>query len=159
MVQGHCPIPCMPLGCSLILIWKKSTISSTICNPNNSLARKIPKVKKSIVSTSPLEAAFSGWALSYISDLSFAGDGSVHFILASVIKVNDERGWFYEACKICAKKLEPDGTVLLQYKIELMIIDDSGTINNVDDARLFPTKLDSFLGNTFVFKVVVKHSR
>ncbi|KAF7815096.1 replication protein A 70 kDa DNA-binding subunit C-like [Senna tora] len=51
------------------------------------------------------DAAFDGWAwaLSSLNDLNFAGDGNVLCLLASVQKVNAERGWFYDSCKSFVK--------------------------------------------------------
>ncbi|KAF7827244.1 replication protein A 70 kDa DNA-binding subunit A-like [Senna tora] len=98
--------------------------------------------------------------------------------------------WYYDSCKKCKTKMEPDGasfyctkcdclvhTSTCRFKVELMILDDSGTGNvtifdkdvegflgisaidlrreqlqTVDDIRQMPKKFDRFLGQMFVFK-------
>ncbi|KAF7821903.1 replication protein A 70 kDa DNA-binding subunit C-like [Senna tora] len=102
---------------------------------------------------SPLEAAFAELPLSSIQDFYHARDSSLFVVLASVLKVNVDRGWF---------------------KVELMILDDSGTANvtifdkdvegflgiSAIDLRRehlqMPEKFDRFLGQMFVFKILVK---
>ncbi|KAF7826545.1 replication protein A 70 kDa DNA-binding subunit C-like [Senna tora] len=124
------------------------------------------------------QEAFNGLPLSLIDDLYHSGDRAV-------------------VCKRCAKKLEPDGTIFFcnkcqglvntstsRFKIELMVMDASGTANitvfdreasnflgmfaielrkehleNVGDPSIWPTKLDSFSRKIFVFKVAVKISQ
>ncbi|KAF7820697.1 replication protein A 70 kDa DNA-binding subunit D-like [Senna tora] len=91
---------------------------------------------------SPLNAAFNGLPLSLIDDLYHSGDRAVVCILVEVLQVNNDRGWFYDACKWCAKKLEPDGAIFFcnkcqglvntstsRFKIELIVMDDSSTAN------------------------------
>ncbi|KAF7831675.1 replication protein A 70 kDa DNA-binding subunit E-like [Senna tora] len=106
------------------------------------------------------EAAFAEFPLSSIQDFYHTGDSSLFVVLAYVLKVNVERGCF---------------------KVELMILDDSGTTNvtifyedvegflgisaidlrrehlqTVDDIRQMPEKFHRFLGQLFVFKIFVK---
>ncbi|KAF7801515.1 replication protein A 70 kDa DNA-binding subunit-like [Senna tora] len=147
----------------------------------------------SAVPPSPLESAFSDWSLSSIQDFYHAADSTVYVILASVLKVNVERGWYYDSCKKCKCKLEPDfyctkcdclvHASTCRYKVELLILDDSGTANvtvfdkdveaflgisvidlrkehlqNVNDIRQMPERFDRFIGQMFVLKVSVKTS-
>ncbi|KAF7812819.1 replication protein A 70 kDa DNA-binding subunit B-like [Senna tora] len=147
-----------------------------------------------MVAASPLQATFDGCALSNVYDLYSTGDGDVLVFLASVLKLNSDKGWFYDSCKKCAKKIEPNGpsfyctkcdsmvhSSVSMFKIELLVVDDSGTVNiivfdrdatqlismsaielrkehlqSVDDPRQMPEKLDAFLGQTLLFKVAVK---
>ncbi|KAF7839222.1 zinc finger BED domain-containing protein RICESLEEPER 2-like [Senna tora] len=122
-----------------------------------------PNRVNSAITASPLESAFAGWSLSKTQDLFHAGDVStVHVILASVLSINSDRGW---------------------YKIEMTVLDDDGTTNiivfdrdafdflgisamdlrkehfqNVDDTQQLPERFDSFHGKKFFFKVAVKGS-
>ncbi|KAF7824067.1 replication protein A 70 kDa DNA-binding subunit A-like [Senna tora] len=99
-------------------------------------------VSYSLILTSPIEAAFSGFVLSPVVDQQNSGDGAMICILAHVLQVNKDKGWCYDVCKKCFKKLEPDGEIFYchkcenlvntstkRYKTELMMIDESRTAN------------------------------
>ncbi|KAF7811994.1 replication protein A 70 kDa DNA-binding subunit [Senna tora] len=128
-----------------------------------------PDIYNSGVPASPLEAAFSDFSLSTIQDLFLAGDSSLLVILASILQINSDRGWFYDSCS--------------RYKIDLMVLDHTGTANiivfdrdafdilgitamdlrkenlqNMEDTRKLPQRFDSLLGKTFLFKVSVRGS-
>lgn len=53
---------------------------------------------------------FSGTPVVPIDELYCAIDKSIFCVIACVLKVDTDRGWFYESCKKCAKKVEPDGS-------------------------------------------------
>ncbi|KAF7814816.1 replication protein A 70 kDa DNA-binding subunit B-like [Senna tora] len=68
----------------------------------------------------------------------------------TVLAVNRDRGWYYDACKKYAKKLEPGDTIFFcnkctglvntsttRFKIELMVMDDSGNANFYRDVTSF----------------------
>ncbi|KAF7831934.1 replication protein A 70 kDa DNA-binding subunit-like [Senna tora] len=74
-----------------------------------------PDIHNSGVPASPLEVAFSYLSLSTTQDLFLAGDSSLLLILVSVLQINSDRGWFYDSCS--------------RYKIDLMVLDHSGTAN------------------------------
>ncbi|KAF7835742.1 replication protein A 70 kDa DNA-binding subunit B-like [Senna tora] len=148
--------------------------------PFNHMARS------AVMITSPIEAAFSSFSLSPMEDLEHSSNGNIICICALVLQVNKDKGWFYDACKKCQKKLEPDGAIFFchycsglvntstkRYKIQLMVIDDSGTANiTVFEREVFnyigitandlvaqysePEKLESFVGKMIVFKIDVK---
>ncbi|KAF7827286.1 replication protein A 70 kDa DNA-binding subunit D-like [Senna tora] len=153
--------------------------------PEEMNAPILPSIQNSGVTSLPSESTFAGWNLSSINDLNNAGDGQVLCILASFLKVNAERGWFYDSCKRCTKKLEPDCEMFYCNKFEtivnLLVLDDLGTANvtmfdrgvsrfldmtaievrkehfqAVHDAAKIPQRFHSFLGRTFVFKLFVR---
>ncbi|KAF7826882.1 replication protein A 70 kDa DNA-binding subunit D-like [Senna tora] len=101
---------------------------------------------------SPIEAAFAGWTISSIHDLQFTGDGKLLCILASVLKVIPNRGWFYDSCKKCAKKLEADGTVFYCSKCDTMVNASTNRASNWNTSSSFtvqhmtcdPSLTDSF---------------
>ncbi|KAF7822124.1 replication protein A 70 kDa DNA-binding subunit [Senna tora] len=154
-----------------------------------------------MTTTTPQEAAFAGYPLSSVDELYQSGDKAIVCILANVIQVNKDRGWFYNACKKCGKKVDPDGPIFwchsckglvnqatIKYRVELMVLDESNSANvTIFDRDVFnivglqapqlhdehskgmlvdanhtvnwPVKLDSFVGQTFVFKVAVVKSQ
>ncbi|KAF7844430.1 replication protein A 70 kDa DNA-binding subunit C-like isoform X1 [Senna tora] len=80
---------------------------------------------------SPIEAAFAGWTISSTHDLQFVGDEQILCILASVLKVNPDRGK-------CDTVVNASTT---RFKIELLILDDSGTAN----VTIFDKDVERFL--------------
>ncbi|KAF7841485.1 replication protein A 70 kDa DNA-binding subunit B-like [Senna tora] len=121
-----------------------------------------PVVGRALLTTSPIEAAFSGWALSPVDLLQHFRNGDVICVIAQVLQVNKEKGW---------------------YKIEVIVSDEFGIANliafdrdafnylgktttnigaesvkNVEDNDGWPKKLDSFVGQKFIFKVGIKVS-
>ncbi|KAF7812720.1 Retrovirus-related Pol polyprotein from transposon TNT 1-94 [Senna tora] len=117
---------------------------------------------RALLTTSPIEAAFSKWALSPIDLLQHSGNSDAICVIAQVLQVNKEKGW---------------------YKIEVIVSDESGIANltvfdcdafnylgitatdlgvesvkNVEDNDGWPKKLDSFVGKKFIFKVGIKVS-
>ncbi|KAF7811904.1 uncharacterized protein G2W53_032880 [Senna tora] len=94
-----------------------------------------PNIYNSYVTSSPLEITLNGWLLSRSHDLNFVAYGEVLRIIAYAIKVNYEKGWFYDSYKKCAKMLEPDekffttANATIWFKIELSVLDDSRTVN------------------------------
>ncbi|KAF7815599.1 replication protein A 70 kDa DNA-binding subunit D-like [Senna tora] len=134
----------------------------------------------SVLSSSPCVDPFAAMSVTSISDLFIADDESVHCIVASVLKVNTDKGWYYDACKKCFKKLDTDGAIFYcskcetsvpipeaRFRIELVVIDDTDPANIVifekdvanflgTTANLLKKRLLRFLGKLFVFKVFVK---
>ncbi|KAF7832395.1 replication protein A 70 kDa DNA-binding subunit B-like [Senna tora] len=53
-----------------------------------------PVVGRALLTTSPIEAAFSGWALSPVDLLQNSGNGDVICVIAQVLQVNKEKGWY-----------------------------------------------------------------
>ncbi|KAF7812732.1 replication protein A 70 kDa DNA-binding subunit D-like [Senna tora] len=121
-----------------------------------------PVVGRALLTTSPIEAAFSKWALSPVDLLQHSGNSDTICVIAQVLQVNKEKGW---------------------YKIEVIVSDESGIANltvfdcdafnylgitatdlgvesvkNVEDNDGWPKKLDSFVGKKFIFKVGIKVS-
>ncbi|KAF7812799.1 replication protein A 70 kDa DNA-binding subunit B-like [Senna tora] len=103
-----------------------------------------PIVGDALVTTSPIETAFSGWSLSPVDVLQQSRNGDVIYVLAHVLHVNQGKGW---------------------YKIQLIVTDDSESADiTVFDRDAFnylvgwPQKLDCFVGKTLVFKVGIKMS-
>ncbi|KAF7835851.1 replication protein A 70 kDa DNA-binding subunit C-like [Senna tora] len=122
-----------------------------------------PFVGCALLTTSPTEAAFSGLALSPVDLLQHSGNGDVICVIAQVLQVNKEKGW---------------------YKIEVVVYDEFGIANltvfdrnafnylgitatdlgaesgkiylNVEDNDGWPKKLDSFVGKKFIFKVGIE---
>ncbi|KAF7839626.1 uncharacterized protein G2W53_008108 [Senna tora] len=84
------------------------------------------------VPPSPLEGAFFDWSLSSIQDFYHATDSTVYVILAYVLKVNVERGMKQKLLTVYYSK----------YKVELLILDDSGTVN----VTMFDKDVEAFLG-------------
>ncbi|KAF7822015.1 replication protein A 70 kDa DNA-binding subunit B-like [Senna tora] len=133
-------------------------------NPNNNLSH---------VNLSPLEAAFTGKALSQVDDLYHSRDGAILCILAQVLVVNKDCGRFYDACKICAKKLEPDGSIFFCNKCQGLVNTSTSRFLgmtviklrkenfqvSVADPASWPEKFDIFTENTIVFKVAIKISQ
>ncbi|KAF7841889.1 replication protein A 70 kDa DNA-binding subunit A-like [Senna tora] len=68
-------------------------------------------VGRALLTTSPIEAAFSGLALSLVDLLQHSGNGDVICVIAQVLQVNKEKGWYYDACHKCQKKMELDGAI------------------------------------------------
>ncbi|KAF7841443.1 replication protein A 70 kDa DNA-binding subunit C-like [Senna tora] len=99
-------------------------------------------IHNSSIASSPLEAVFAGWSLSSINDLNFAGDVDVLCILATVLKVNSERGWFYGSCKRCAKKLEPKSAMFYCNKSKCLVNASTPSIANV---TVFDRDVSQFL--------------
>ncbi|KAF7812507.1 replication protein A 70 kDa DNA-binding subunit B-like [Senna tora] len=125
---------------------------------------------------------FNSVSLSCISELLLSADESVHYIIGSVLKVNTDKAWFYNACTKCKRKVEEDGesfycnycsapmsTAIPRFRIELVVIDDSAPANFTvfdrdaanflgvdDDSMQSLAEFDKFLGIRFVFKVGVK---
>ncbi|KAF7810577.1 hypothetical protein G2W53_037320 [Senna tora] len=93
------------------------------------------------VPPSPIEAAFYDWSLSSIQDFYHATDSTVYVILASVLKVNVERGSYYDSCKKCMKQ-KLLTVYYSKYNVELLILDDSGTAN----VTVFDKDVEAFLG-------------
>ncbi|KAF7812745.1 Retrovirus-related Pol polyprotein from transposon TNT 1-94 [Senna tora] len=121
-----------------------------------------PVVGRALLTTSPIEAAFSKWVLSPVDLLQHSGNSDAICVIAQVLQVNKEKGW---------------------YKIEVIVSDESGIANltvfdcdafnylgitatdlgvesvkNVEDNDGWPKKLDSFVGKKFIFKVGIKVS-
>ncbi|KAF7841217.1 replication protein A 70 kDa DNA-binding subunit B-like [Senna tora] len=67
-----------------------------------------PIVGRALLTTSPIEAAFSGWALSPVDLLQHFGNGDVICVIAQILQVNKENGW---------------------YKIEVIVSNESGIAN------------------------------
>nr|CAD1843520.1 unnamed protein product [Ananas comosus var. bracteatus] len=61
--------------------------------------------------------------------------------LATVLSVETERGWYYNSCKKCSKKVIPDGT---GFYFQLRVIDDSGSASLI----LFDREVVQFLQST-----------
>ncbi|KAF7814838.1 3-oxo-Delta(4,5)-steroid 5-beta-reductase-like [Senna tora] len=87
---------------------------------------------------------FMDMSITSISNLFIADDESANCIVASVLKVNTDKGWYYDACKKCFNKLDTDGAIFYctkcetsvptleaRFKIELVVIDDIDTANIV----------------------------
>ncbi|KAF7832936.1 replication protein A 70 kDa DNA-binding subunit B-like [Senna tora] len=62
-----------------------------------------PVVGRALLTASPIEIAFSGWALSPVDLLQHSGNGDVICVIAQVLQVNKEKGWYYDACHKCQK--------------------------------------------------------
>jgi len=56
-----------------------------------------------------------------IDELYGAIDNGVHCVIARVLKVDTDKGWFYESCKKCAKKVTPDGSGYSCEKCEMFV--------------------------------------
>ncbi|KAF7812549.1 replication protein A 70 kDa DNA-binding subunit B-like [Senna tora] len=61
-------------------------------------------VGRALLTTSPIEATFSRWALSPVDLLQHSGNGDAICVIAQVLQVNKEKGWYYDACHKCQKK-------------------------------------------------------
>ncbi|KAF7835738.1 replication protein A 70 kDa DNA-binding subunit C-like [Senna tora] len=101
-----------------------------------------PNGTTSMVIASPIDGSFTGVPLIPVDEIHHRADGSVSCIIAQVVGINSEKGWYYDACKKCAKKLDPDGSIFFcnkcqvlvnacttRYKLELMVMDEFGTTN------------------------------
>ncbi|KAF7814842.1 replication protein A 70 kDa DNA-binding subunit-like isoform X1 [Senna tora] len=112
---------------------------------------------KPVKTTSPIDDAFFGRNSTTISELLVAADESVHCVVVSVVKINAKKGWYYESCMKCFKKLEPDGAIwycnkcentvnnhVSRFKVEVLVIDETGTAY----MTLFYRDTSSFLGTT-----------
>ncbi|KAF7826291.1 replication protein A 70 kDa DNA-binding subunit C-like [Senna tora] len=109
----------------------------------------------SVKSVSRYADPFNAVSFSCISELLLFADESVHCIVGSVLKVNTEKAWFYNACTKCKSKVEEDGesfygnhcstpmsTAIPRFRIELVVIDDTAPAN----FTLFDRDAASFLG-------------
>ncbi|KAF7826707.1 replication protein A 70 kDa DNA-binding subunit B-like [Senna tora] len=99
-------------------------------------------------------------SLSCISELLYSADESVHCTIGSVLKVNTDKAWFYNACTKCKRKVEEDGesfycnycatpmsTAIPRFRLELVVIDDTALAN----FTLFYRDAASFLGVSVEF--------
>ncbi|KAF7807451.1 replication protein A 70 kDa DNA-binding subunit C-like [Senna tora] len=82
-------------------------------------------------------------------------DGDVLCILASVLKVNSERGWFYDSCKSQHHHFFRDVSMFLAISAPDLRKEH---FQNVHDPAAILDKFDTFLGRTFVFRVSVRGS-
>nr|CAD1824598.1 unnamed protein product [Ananas comosus var. bracteatus] len=97
--------------------------------------------------------------------------------LATILSVETERGWYYNSCKKCSKKVIPDGT---GFYFQLRVIDESGSASLIlfdrevvqflqstaaqlhqqvlltGDMSQVPEKLDEFLEKLMLFKIRIK---
>ncbi|KAF7808391.1 replication protein A 70 kDa DNA-binding subunit B-like [Senna tora] len=112
----------------------------------------------SVLSSSPCDDPFAAMSVTSISDLFIADNESVHCIVASVLKVNTDKGLYYDACKKCFKKLDTDGEIFYctkcetsvptpeaRFRIKLVVIDDNDTANIV----IFEKDVANFLMDRF----------
>jgi len=53
--------------------------------------------------------SLSGETVVHVNDLYEASDQTICSIIATVLKVDTDLGWFYEACKKCSSKVNPSG--------------------------------------------------
>ncbi|KAF7821875.1 replication protein A 70 kDa DNA-binding subunit C-like [Senna tora] len=85
---------------------------------------------------------FTAVSITCISELLLSADESVHCIIETVLKVNTDKAWFYNACIKCKRKVEEDGetfycnyyatpmtTVIPRFRLELVVIDDTAPAN------------------------------
>ncbi|KAF7831927.1 replication protein A 70 kDa DNA-binding subunit B-like [Senna tora] len=109
----------------------------------------------SIKSVSCYADSFNSVSISCISELFLSADDSVHCIIGSVLKVNTDKAWFYNACTKCKMKVEEDGerfycnycatpmsTAIPRFRLELVVIDDTAPAN----FTLFDRDAANFLG-------------
>ncbi|KAF7839547.1 replication factor A protein 1-like [Senna tora] len=108
-----------------------------------------------LITSSPLEATFSCYPLSPVDELYHSGDGTVLCILAQVLQINNDKGWYYDAYRKCFKKVEHDGLIFYyhkcqtlvnqattKYKIELMVLD----VCNSANITIFDRDVSNFVG-------------
>lgn len=67
------------------------------------------------------EDPFVGTSVVPINELYGSVDNGVHCVIARVLKVDTDKGWFYESCKKCAKKVIPDGSGYSCEKCEMFV--------------------------------------
>ncbi|KAF7808274.1 replication protein A 70 kDa DNA-binding subunit B-like [Senna tora] len=133
-----------------------------------------------------------------IVDLSRSSNDSTScVILATVLGIGTNKGWYYNSCKKCTKKVIPDGSsficekcqnivssVIPKFKLELKVVDDTGSVVLIlfdrevyqflgssaiellqglvvdfGDTSSVPDRLDEFLGKKFLFKLKIKDDR
>ncbi|KAF7812040.1 replication factor-A carboxy-terminal domain protein [Senna tora] len=82
---------------------------------------------------------FVDFQLNTISELYISSEYSVHFILATVIKVNTSTDWYYYACDFCMEELDLEddfyhcyssgksiSSPSIRYKINVEVVDTTG---------------------------------
>jgi len=57
----------------------------------------------------------------FITDLYHAPDKSVVCLVASVMYVNSDKGWYYESCKKCSRKVDPDGNIFYCKECNMLV--------------------------------------
>ncbi|KAF7824052.1 uncharacterized protein G2W53_022196 [Senna tora] len=95
------------------------------------------KSSSSLKFASPYYDHFSTSEITSISELLIAVDDSIHCIVGTILKVNTDKGWYYESCQKCFRKLEVDGAIfyctkcensvstpIARFRLELVVIDD-----------------------------------
>ncbi|KAF7835413.1 replication protein A 70 kDa DNA-binding subunit B-like [Senna tora] len=115
-----------------------------------------------LLTTSPIEAAFSGWALSHVDLLQHSGTGDVICVIAQVLQANKEKGWYKIEVIVSDESRIANLTVFDRDAFNYLGITatDLGaeSVKNVKDNEGWPKKLDSFVGKKFIFKVGIKVS-
>ncbi|KAF7812509.1 replication factor-A carboxy-terminal domain protein [Senna tora] len=91
------------------------------------------------VSSELSKETFADIQLNTISDLYISSEYVVHFIIATIIKVNTSMDWYYYACEFCIEELNLDddcyycyscgkssSTPTIRYKINVDVVDYTG---------------------------------
>ncbi|KAF7801012.1 nucleic acid-binding, OB-fold protein [Senna tora] len=91
------------------------------------------------VSSELSKEPFADIQLNIISESYISSEYSVHFILATVIRVNTSTDWYYYACDFCMEELDlddncyycyscgkPISTLSIRYKINVEVVDYTG---------------------------------
>ena len=77
--------------------------------------------KGSTDKASPSDDPFVGVDGCFVSDLFSAKHQSVCCVVASVMYVNNDRGWFYSSCRRCNSKVDPDGNMFYCSKCKMQV--------------------------------------
>lgn len=86
---------------------------------NNALANAL--LSSPLTTPATIEEPFVGTPVVPIDELYRAIDKRTYCLIAYVLKVDTERGWWYELCRKCAKKVTPDGLGYSCVKYEVLI--------------------------------------
>ncbi|KAF7807292.1 replication protein A 70 kDa DNA-binding subunit A-like [Senna tora] len=91
------------------------------------------------VSSELSKDTFADIQLNTISDLYISSEYAVHFLIATIIKVNTSMDWYYYACEFCTEELDLDddcyycyscgkssATPSIRYKINVEVVDYTG---------------------------------
>ncbi|KAF7835605.1 replication factor A protein 1-like [Senna tora] len=121
------------------------------------------------VSSELLKETFADIQLNSISDLYISSEYVVHFIIATIIKVNTSMDWYYYACEFCTEELDLDddcyycyscgkssSTPSIRYKFNVEVVDYTGWLT--DNPLKHTNVLRNLVDKVFLFKIFVNEA-